>query len=231
VKRYGFLLLAAGALAAAEWFAPVKAPSAPDAAASLAAVAPRQVGEWRMVDAAPDVALARGGQEVAERLYDNVLTRTYERARDGAVLWLVVASGQDQRADFALHLPELCYRASGFEVEPQGFAPTVYGGVRGEVRRVLARSPRRLEPVSYWVVMGGEVVTGLFDQKLRQLWYGLTGQIRRGTLVRVSIPMRGGAVEAAYREQQDFIHQLLASWPTDVRRPIWPAALPSTPTT
>ncbi len=222
MRRYGFLLLVAAVLAAGELLAPGKAPAEPDTGASLAALAPRQVGEWHMVDAAPDVALTRGGAQVAERVYDNVLTRTYERARDGAVLWLVVASGRDQRADLALHLPELCYRASGFEVEPQGLAPLAHAGVRGEVRRVLARSRERLEPVSYWVVMGGEVVTGLFDQKLRQLWYGLTGQIRRGTLVRVSIPMRGGAVEPAYREQQDFIHQLLASWPADGRRPIWP---------
>lgn len=231
MTRYVFLLLAVGTIAVSEWLAPTRSPAENDGV-NLATLAPREVGEWRMVDAAPDVVLGRDGAQTAERLYDRVLTRTFERARDGAVLWLVVASGQDQRADFALHLPELCYRAYGFEVEPRGFTPLTHAGVQGDVRQVLARSRERIEPISYWVVMGDDVVTSQFAQKLRQLWYGLTGQVRRGTLVRVSIPMRGGAVETAYREQQAFIHQLLAAWPAGAPRPIWPnAAATFTPVT
>jgi EpsI family protein len=149
---------------------------------------------------------------------------TYRRARDGAMLWLVVAHGSDQRADYTVHLPEMCYYALGFEVEKRAGVPMNIDGAKGEVRRLLARSPARLEPISYWVLMGDSIVSGQMNVKLHELWYGLTGQAKPGTLVRVSMPLQSGVIDNAYVDQQAFIQDFVSAWPASARHLIWPKA-------
>ena len=44
----------------------------------------------------------------------------------------------------------------------------------------------RNEPITYWVVVGGDVVTSGIGQKLAQMRYGVRGVIADGMLMRVS---------------------------------------------
>jgi EpsI family protein len=224
MKRYVFIVLAIAALSVSEMLIPSKAHGVGGQNEfDLASIAPQRIGEWQAIDAVPDVALGdRKDKGLSAALYEDVLMRTYRRSRDGAVMWLVVAYGGDQRGSYTVHLPELCYRSFGFEIEPHGSAALQFGETRGEVRQLLAHSNDRVEPISYWVVMGGDVVTGQFNVKLRELWNGLTAKHESGTLVRVSMPIDGTAADAAYAEQQNFIQQLVGSWPQTSRRLVWP---------
>jgi EpsI family protein len=224
--KYAFILAALAALGMSELAKPEKTHAPVDAEPiSLDAVVPKQVGEWRLSNEIPNVALGtKPGKDLSSELYEQVLMRTYRRARDNAMLWVVVAHGTDQRADYTVHLPEMCYYALGFEVEPRGGVPMTIGGGSGEVRRLLARSPARLEPISYWVLMGDRIVAGQVNVKMRELWYGVTGQAKPGTLVRVSTPMQSGVVDDVYVDQQAFIEDFVRAWPATARHIIWPTS-------
>jgi EpsI family protein len=228
MKRYVFVSLSVVALGLSMLLSPQKQALSVGTGESLdlAAIAPKTVGAWQAVDVLPRVVLGGNPRDdLSAVLYDSVLTRTYRRSSDGAILWLVIAYGGDQRGDFSLHVPEMCYRSQGFDVEPAGTIHYSFSERTGVIQRVVAHGAGRIEPISYWVVMGDEVVTGQFNQKLRQLYYGLTGQIRRGTLVRVSMPTHAQGVEAAYREEEIFISELLRAWPRERHDMVWPRPL------
>lgn len=224
MRRYVFVALALAALGTSQWLMPSKTQAvAGQAAPDLASIAPRQIGEWQTIDVPPDVALGdRGRQQTSAKLYEDVLMRTYRRERDGAILWLVVAYGGDQRASFTVHMPEVCYRSLGYEVEPRGTALMHAGTSSAQVRRLVARSPERIEPITYWVIMGDEIVDGQMNVKLRELWNGLTARAQSGTLVRVSMPVGSVPDDSAYQEHQAFIRQLVDAWPQASRQLIWP---------
>jgi hypothetical protein len=65
--------------------------------------------------------------------------------------------------------------------------------------------------VTYWIRMGNDVVTGVFDRQLARMKYGLEGLIPDGALFRVSTV--GMTEEASYRLQDQFIHDLIGAIP------------------
>jgi EpsI family protein len=67
----------------------------------------------------------------------------------------------------------------------------------------------RFEPVTYWMRIGNDIVTGVFDRQLARMKYGMQGLIPDGALFRVSI--QGMPEEASYRLQDQFIRDLIAA--------------------
>jgi EpsI family protein len=186
-------------------------------------IAPAQVGDWQLIEDIPQVAM--GGDDandLAQKLYDNILMRTYKNKETNQLMWLVVARGDDQRGDFAVHLPEMCYRSQGFNMANMGVEKAEFGHYSGEMKKLVARNQYRTEPITYWVMIDDEVVTDQFQQKLMQLYYGLTGKVRQGTLVRVSMPSTDFTIEKAFKQQQEFIQDLFDVWPEQHLALIWP---------
>ena len=54
------------------------------------------------------------------------------------------------------------------------------------VRRLVAKLGGRVEPITYWVVVGDRIALSGTEQKIEQLTYSVKGIIPDGMLVRVS---------------------------------------------
>ncbi|MFQ5647025.1 MAG: exosortase C-terminal domain/associated protein EpsI [bacterium] len=161
---------------------------------------PRRIGNWKMVNARDERGLFKRWEFLNE-----VLMRTYTRA-DGASIWLAISYGADQRQAFAIHLPEGCYRSAGFDVESVGTFDLFNTGVK--LKRLISRGNGRTEPITYWVIIDGEVITNHLQRKIKQLYYTLFSRPSYGALVRVSSLADEHDVNRAYEIQKDFIAQL-----------------------
>jgi EpsI family protein len=151
----------------------------------LESLFPRQFGAWQLDVGLPVVLPAPDVQARINKIYNQVLSRTYVNGAGERVM-LSVAYGGDQSDGTSAHRPEACYPAQGFEITANQKAAANVAGGSLAVRRLMAKAGGRLEPITYWVVVGDEAVTSGIEQKLAQMRYGLHGVIADGMLVRVS---------------------------------------------
>lgn len=154
-------------------------------AISLETMIPKQFGEWREAPRRTVQIINPETQELLDKLYSQILTRTYVNS-SGYPIMLSLAYGSDQRGSLKAHLPEVCYPAQGFVIKKNeaGVLDTPFGDI--PVRRLFATQGPRLEPVTYWFTVGGTAVQGKTQKRLQDLKYGLTGRIPDGLLFRVS---------------------------------------------
>jgi EpsI family protein len=146
---------------------------------------PRRFGAWQ-VDSGAEM-FVRPSREQGKHLgiYDQVLERTYVDAQ-GRHVMLVAAQGNEQSAGLQLHRPEVCYPGAGFRVSGLHEVSLPVGGRQLPGRQLHAERPGRSEPVTYWTVLGGEVVADNAEFRLRQLQFGLRRRLLDGLLVRLS---------------------------------------------
>ena len=169
---------------------------------------PDQFGEWRLDPGA--AALIRPAFEQAKRfqMYDQVLERTYLNAAGHRVM-LSVAYGRQQSVGLQMHRPEVCYKAGGFNVDDIQTGSLPLPGLSLPVTRLLASMEGRPEPITYWRLLGDEVVADEARFKLRQLSLGAGGAIPDGMLVRVS--SIDDDRRAAYKVHEAFVQALAQS--------------------
>jgi EpsI family protein len=175
----------------------------------LEQVVPQRFGEWRLLRTGGVVIPDPSVLASLERIYTQTLTRAYVNSR-GAVVMLSIAYGDDQRSTMAVHYPEVCYPAQGFQVRSNvmGTVQTPHGTL--PVRRLeTSLSQQRQEPVTYWVTIGDRITKGGFERRLIELEYGLQRTIPDGLLFRVSSINRDSA--EAFRDQENFIASLLGT--------------------
>lgn len=171
----------------------------------LEASFPARFADWQVDTRIPVQLVSPDLQQFIARVYSATLSRVYVDSR-GERIMLSVAYGGDQSDATRAHRPEVCYPAQGFEIVGNEVASieTAAGALR--VRRLVARAGGRVEPITYWVVVGTRGALSGTEQKLAQLSYGLRGVIPDGLLVRVS--SLSIDAPAAYRLQSRFINQL-----------------------
>jgi EpsI family protein len=180
----------------------------------LEKVIPRDFGQWHLV---PDYGLVTPSEpgaylqrELSERIYSQEVSRGYS---DGAgnVIMFLVAYGPVQNYRLKSHLPEICYEAAGFRVMAKTVTQLNYQDSIPSltVSRIIAQREGRFEPITYWMKVGREVATGVFDRQIVRMKYGLRGIIPDGALIRVSTA--GLSEAASYQLQNQFIHDLLAA--------------------
>jgi EpsI family protein len=186
----------------------------------LEAIIPQQFGAWRVVPTAQalaDLAPRNVGEE-PRKFYDATLMRTYQSA-DGTMLMLAVAYGKSQRQEAKIHRPELCYTAQGFQITAK--RPKVVDVAEGKVPAVqlLASSPQRLEPITYWIRIGDKFSQDPLALRLSILFAGVGGYVPDGALVRVSSALPPGADPAGqYPLQREFLRELTAALSPQARR-------------
>ncbi len=181
-----------------------------DAGFHLERLVPERFGDWRIdADVAP-VAPAPDVQAKLERLYGQVLSRTYVNGA-GERMMLTVAYGGDQSDALKAHRQEVCYAAQGFDIRGLAHGTLAAGGRSIPVTRMLAVRGERSEPVTYWFTMGDRVVLGRLERLRVQLAAGLHGRVPDGMLVRVS--SLSGDAPAAYIAQAAFMDALLGAVP------------------
>jgi len=196
------MLAAAGAAVA---FKPTRAQPG-STGLDLEEVIPTSFGGWSIDPGIVPIVPAPDVQANLDRLYNQVVSRTYVSARGERVM-LTVAYGGDQSDALKAHRQEVCYAAQGFEIRNVRHETLRLRGKTIPVARMLAVRGPRSEPVTYWFTMGDRVVLGRLERLMVQLSFGLSGRIPDGMLVRVSSISTDPA--RAFRGHEEFISALL----------------------
>jgi EpsI family protein len=181
---------------------------------SLETMIPKQFGDWRNEPQRVSQIINPQTQELLDKLYSQILTRTYVNS-EGYRVMLSLAYGTDQRGSLQAHKPEVCYPAQGFKLHNTELLPlsTPIGTIPAQ--RLFASLGQRQEPVTYWFTMGNKTVQSKLERRLVQLAYALTGHIPDGMLFRVSSIDADQARANRYHDQ--FVNQLLQAIPPDDR--------------
>lgn len=167
---------------------------------------PSKFGDWKIDESIIPLQVDAETQAMLDKIYNQTLSRTYVNSLGERVM-LSVAYGGDQSDNLAVHKPEVCYYAQGFEIMKTyaGELLTQYGKL--PIKRLMAVKGNRNEPITYWVTVGNKAVPPGIEEKLQQLRYGLTGSVPDGMLVRVS--SIDSDKDKAYELQNIFIQDLL----------------------
>jgi hypothetical protein len=130
---------------------------------------------------------------------------------------LSIAYGADQRDDLQVHYPEVCYPAQGFQVQSNTPAQvaTAFGDLR--VRQMQTRlNAHRNEPVTYWAMLGDQVVLSGWNKKLTEMRLAWDGKRADGLLFRVSTVDERNAY--GFAGEARFISDLMDALPDHHRR-------------
>ena len=205
---YGLLVLMIAASASAMALRPTHRIADEGQKVDLERMIPKQFGDWSAIEQSSGQIVNPQQTEALNAIYTQLLSRTYVNAK-GETVMLSIAYGSDQSDAKALHYPEVCYPAQGFQVlsnQPSAIS-TDFGDIR--VKRLQTVMGNRSEPLIYWSTVGDKVVVGGKETKLEQLRYGFKGQIPDGLLFRVS--SLTNEAESGYINQQNFVRDLLAA--------------------
>lgn len=209
-------LLMVAAAAAGAWLRPDSPQVRSKPAYALGDAIPDRFGDWQMLPDAGNQVINPQAQQVLDRIYSQVLTRTYRYA-DGYRIMLSLAYGDDQRGDLQAHMPEVCYPAQGFELNSQerGNLATDFGMI--PVSRLRTSLGTRQEPVTYWFQLGNTTMkTGeRWEKRLVEFRFALTGQAPSGLLFRVS--SIDADATGAFAMQDRFVRDLLGAVSTATR--------------
>ena len=193
-------------------YAVTLSPSSNRAEASfvLEQLVPKSFAGWGVVEHGSAQVVNPQTRQLLDKLYSQELTRTYVSG-DGYMIMLSIAYGTDQRGDLGLHQPDLCYPAQGFTIAERLRAAISTGGGKVNVERLEAQQGMRVEPITYWVRLGEQNITGtsLFGRRLEELRFALKGSVPDGLLFRVSsIDVQR---ERAFARQDQFVSDLLGA--------------------
>lgn len=209
-RRNALVLL--GAMAAASGLAWIARPTqeAGDAGIGidLDKLVPQAFGVWRLDESMRAFVRPAALQGQLYGIYDQVLERAYIDDQ-GRQVMLSVVYGRQQSASLQLHRPEVCYRANGYRVHDSRAGMASLAGREIPVTDLRAELPGRLEPVTYWTLLGGEPVADTSEFRWRRLGFALRRKLTDGLLVRVSsinVPP-----EAAFELHRSFADSLLRS--------------------
>jgi EpsI family protein len=183
----------------------------------LEAMVPKHLNGWEALPGAQTQIVDPGQLALINRLYTQTLNRGYVNSQ-GYVVMLSIAYGKDQRDALQVHKPEVCYPAQGFTLldkRQYGLETGLKSAKKIKVTHLQTALGARIEPVTYWTLIGEKVYSGNLDKKLAEMQYGLEGKIPDGMLVRMS--SIDSDSENAFKMQSQFAIAMLASLQPEVR--------------
>lgn len=206
------LMVAASGLAVA--MRPTQKIAEQGAKVTLETMVPHSFGEWQEIQQTSGQIVNPQQTELLNKLYAQTLSRTYVNPK-GNVIMLSIAYGTNQSDGVALHYPDVCYPAQGFQLLENSKATieTAHGAIR--VKQMMATLGSRSEPVTYWATLGTKVVQGGLETKLVQLDYGFRGLIPDGLIFRVS--SINADAKKGYDTQAVFVRDFVAALPESTR--------------
>lgn len=211
----GAMLAMIGSAALAEWARPTIKVSDRYPGFKLTELFPETFGDWRIDPNVPVVVPPPDQQALLDKIYNQTLARTYV-SKSGERVMLSVAYGGDQSDGLTVHVPDVCYPSQGFRIDQQRDGRMeVAPGFFIPVRHLLTSLGPRIEPVTYWVLMGDEATISNTQRRLVSLRYGLRRLIPEGMLVRVS--SINPDMDEAIAVHQRFVTELIASIRPDQR--------------
>ena len=191
---------------------------------SLEAMIPKQFGEWKLEETMASLIVSPDVQALLDSIYSQTLTRNYVNDK-GERIMLSIAYGNDQSYSSQVHRPEMCYPAQGFEIKSMSKDSIDFSGAKLPVMKLVATQGPRIEPITYWVMIGDSAVRGNMEQHFARLKYGLTGKIPYGMLVRVSTISANES--QSYRTQEQFVRDMLGAVPPEYHKVL--TGVPMTP--
>lgn len=185
----------------------------------LEVLIPKSFGDWKIDETIVPLIANPEQEAMLNKIYNQTLTRTYINPK-GERIMLSIAYGGDQSDTMAVHKPEVCYPAQGFQILKSPVTGTFATEEGGSipVKRLVATQGSRVEPITYWTTVGDKVAVSGLKWKIQQMKYGLTGQIPDGLLFRISSIQSDEA--KAYQVQDAFTHDLLKAMPSADRQRI-----------
>lgn len=182
-------------------------PSRPDKRTppgTVEALMPAQVGAWSFSSASG--AILPPPDATADRVYDNIVTRSYTASNRPPVM-LVVAYSNVQDGMLQVHRPEFCYTAAGFALSPTAdVAITDATGARHGANTFSATARERTEQVLYWTRIGESFPQSWLQQRLSVMKSNLRMRTPDGLLARISVA--DTEPERALRMLQEFVADL-----------------------
>ncbi len=146
-------------------------------------------------------------QEAIDRLrVDDHLFAVYTNGSSNVTLY--VGYYLTSRKVGAAHDPLVCFPGQGWSLSGmESMHLPVKGPQTGEVRvcRMVAEKGDERQLILYWYQAYDDTATGVFEQKLRLLWQGLTARRADNAFVRTSVRMDGGSIEEGSRDAIEFI--------------------------
>lgn len=207
------LLMAAAALLA--WhFTPRQKLTSIIGKLDLETAVPRAFGEWEIDPSSMGGVVNPQQSALLDKLYSQILSRTYINGK-GERIMLSVAYGDDQRDGLALHYPEVCYPAQGFQLISNTPTTLSVGSTQIPSRRLETKlGAQRYEPVTYWTMIGTKPTRGGIQKKITEIQYGMKGLIPDGLLFRLSSIDQES--EHAFALQEQFARELFTSTRSEV---------------
>lgn len=187
--------------------------------AKLEEIVPESFGNWRVEKNMGGGVVNPQTEEFLKTIYDETLSRTYINA-EGKRIMLSLAFGADQTKATQVHRPEVCYPAQGFQIKSsQKVLLPVESGL--PAMRLVAVAGQRVEPITYWIVVGDSVVRGSVEQKIAIIKHGMNGVIPHGLLFRVSTI--GSDFDNQFSIQQQFATDLHHALSDDAKKRLYGA--------
>lgn len=210
-RRRSFLVLAGCSLSAVAAVAMVPRRSVVQGpAVVLDTMVPQSFGSWtidpRVVPVMPNAEL----QKIIEETYDQTLARTYIDPA-GYQVMLSIAYGGRRNQGMDIHRPEICYPAQGLALrsDTTNAELLIDAQRRLPIKRLVAGSGNRHEPISYWLVIGNNLASFGYGHRIALMKYGLTGRVPDGMLVRVSSVDKNES--RSFAMQDNFLRDLLGA--------------------
>ena len=182
---------------------------------SLEAMIPRQFGEWKLDETIAPLMVSPDVQAKLDKIYNQTLTRNYINGK-GELIILSIAYGGRQSTSMQVHRPEMCYPAQGFQIGSVSKDFIDASGTKLPVMKLVATQGPRIEPITYWVMIGDSPVRGGLEQSLARVKYGLTGKMPYGILIRVSTISANES--QSYRIEEQFVRDMLGAMPARYRK-------------
>ncbi len=175
----------------------------------LSAIVPTSFAGWQVDRSMVPIPPSPDLQRVLDATYDETLALTFRNAQGQRVM-LSMAYGRNQHKGMNTHRPEICYPAQGFKLLDRGGPQRLNAAGRDfSVTRLVAGMGPRIEPISYWLLVGDQLTPFGYAQRWVTIRHGLKGVVPDGVLVRVSTI--DADVAHAFALQTRFIQDLLAA--------------------
>jgi EpsI family protein len=173
---------------------------------------PRDFGQWRVVPSSSVVLPPP--DELSDRLYDNLVTRTYRGPGDEFVM-LLMAYNNRQDGVLQVHRPEVCYPVGGYVLSDNRRVSVPASDRSIPANFFTASAPGRVEQVLYFTRLGGAYPRSWAEQRLAVIQENLAGKIPDGALMRASTLSTDPVASSA--TLKSFIGEFLVSAPAGLR--------------
>jgi EpsI family protein len=150
---------------------------------------------------------------------DDYLLANYKSAAAVPMVNLLISYYASQTKGSAMHSPEVCIPAGGWEVSRWGqydVSLQQLGSTPLPVNRAIIQKGLSRQLVYYWFEQRGRHLTSDYWAKAYTVWDSVSRGRSDGALVRVVTPIDNSDVEAADKRLQDFLNIAFKELPSFV---------------